>query len=333
MRVLTVESPGSLDNLVAGSALAAPDPDILEHHRTDAHRVVLGKDGAPAARCSLWWQETPRYLRHRIGLIGHYSASDHRSAKRLLASACEELKQRGCTLAIGPMDGNTWRNYRFVTRPGKEAPFAMEPENPPSWPRHFRRAGFLTLATFTSAVTGQLDQPDPRLARAHGRFTRDGIRIRNLRPEEFPEELRRIHGVASISFQKSFLYTPIAEEEFLDQYRPIREALDPDLIFIAESDDRPVAFLFMVPDFSQAARGETVDTAILKTVAALPGNAHVGLGSFLVGHGQVRAHELGYRRVIHALMHDSNASMNISRKHATPMRRYSLFAKDLRASQ
>ena len=40
MKILTVDNLETLGSVVAGSALAAPDPGILDRHRADAHRVV-----------------------------------------------------------------------------------------------------------------------------------------------------------------------------------------------------------------------------------------------------------------------------------------------------
>ena len=51
----------------------------------------------------------------RIGCIGELEVSPGASAKPLLTVAMEALQANGCTIAIGPMDGSTWRNYRLVT--------------------------------------------------------------------------------------------------------------------------------------------------------------------------------------------------------------------------
>ena len=44
-----------------------------------------------------------------------------------------------------------------------------------------------------------------------------------------------------------------------------------------------------------------------------------------------RRRQLGYMRAIHALMHEQNASRNLSRQYAHPMRGYALFGKALGA--
>jgi hypothetical protein len=55
----------------------------------------------------------------------------------------------------------------------------------------------------------------------------------------------------------------------------------------------------------------------------------MGLGHLLTVQCQVAAYALGYRRVIHALMHDDNISSKISARYAQPIRGYTLFAKRL----
>jgi hypothetical protein len=51
----------------------------------------------------------------------------------------------------------------------------------------------------------------------------------------------------------------------------------------------------------------------------------------LVAKPQQIGHELGFKRCIHALMHENNKSRSISRHYAQTMRRYTLYGRDLRA--
>ena len=54
-----------------------------------------------------------------------------------------------------------------------------------------------------------------------------------------------------------------------------------------------------------------------------------GLGAWLLQEVQHRASQRGFRRVIHALMHESNNSLNLSRRFAEPFRRYTLYSRSL----
>jgi L-amino acid N-acyltransferase YncA len=316
-------------------AVPGPDPltpELLGRHRPDASWAVARCDGGYAARCSLWWTEAPPLPGERVGVIGHYAAGDADAAAVLIGHACEELAARGCTLAVGPMDGNTWRRYRLVTERGNAPPFFLEPDNPDDWPSHFTASGFVPLAQYYSAVNDDLGRENPRHEASSRRAAEHGVALRNLDVDHFDEELVRIHALSLASFPGNFLYTPIGEDEFLAQYRGVRAFVRPELVLLAERAGELIGYLFTVPDLLQAKRREAVDTVVFKTMAVHPGHRGVGLGGLLMGEMHVAARRLGFRRAVHALMHEDNHSRRISTRSARTIRRYTLFARRLRGA-
>lgn len=304
------------------------DPATLAATGADEHWLLEGAAGT-VARCSLWWRATPAYQGDRVGLIGHY-ATDDALAEALLQFACDRLRQAGCTRAIGPMDGSTFNRYRLVTEHGAEPPFFLEPENPPSWPAHFTDNGFAPLAQYYSALQDNLASTDPRVPEIERQMQAAGVRIRSLDIANFERDLRRVYPVVAAGFAHSLLASPISEETFVTQYRPLASLLAPELAQIAETDERVVGFLLVVPDWLQAQRGERIDTAIAKTAAVLPGYTRRGLSILLAERAQVAGRALGYSRAIHALMHEDNVSRRLSSAyHGRIIRRYTLYTKEL----
>ena len=305
------------------------DAQRFAEHAADAHLAAIDSDTVKAA-CSLWWSKVPAQAGEKIGLIGHFSATDA-SAVDLLAAALQELRARACTFAVGPMDGSTWHSYRFVTEPGTELPYFLEPQNPPEWPRYFEQAGFTQIAQYYSALNTNLASEDPRMGRAEDRLRDMGVTIRHATSESLPDDLDAIFSISLESFANNFLYTPLDREAFLEQYHRVLPYVDPRLVLVAEHNDQAVGFIFAIPDLLQRQRGAAINTVIIKTVAILPKASLRGLGSVLVARLHSMAHELGYKRVIHALMHENNTSLNVSRHYATVMRRYTLYSRSLRA--
>jgi len=308
----------------------AIDAGRFEQEHADAHVMALDDHEGPLAECSLWWSEAPPLANRRIGLIGHYRAARDSAAEMLLATACDRLRSAGCTCVIGPMDGNTWRRYRFITEAGAEPTFFLEPQNPPEWPQHFVLAGFSPLANYFSALNADLSQPDPRLREAENRLRSLGVVLRSSRAGEAADYLRHIYRVACVAFRNNFLYTELPQDDFFRQYEELLQVLRPELLMLAEQQTEVVGFVFAVPDVLRQAPGTPMDTFILKTVAILPRRELRGLGTILVGRVQQIGRELGFQRCILALMHERNAlARNISATYGRPMRRYTLFAKDL----
>lgn len=331
--IITLNKAAEFSSMAFPSHWPPLAPEMVAQHSPDAMLVATHGSGGElqvGARCSIWWRDTPSLDDARLGTIGHYAASDDTAAAQLLSAACIHLREEGCDLAVGPMDGNTWRAYRFVTDPGSEPPFLMEPVNPPEWPRQFQDAHFAPLALYMSNVNTDLSVRDPRAAELAQRFEERGVTVRTLHLTEFEQELRRIYFVAERAFRDNFLYTLVPLDQFVAQYRAVESAVVPELVFMAEHEGKPVGFCFSLPDLLERARTGSTRTVILKTVAVMPERTlYGGLGALMIDATHATAHAMGFSRVIHALMHDTNQSRNISRVTSTEMRRYTLFSRSL----
>lgn len=296
----------------------------------EAHLAWLGRGDHMEARCSLWWTRAPTLRGRRVGAIGHYAAADAQAGTALLKGACARLRQAGCELAVGPMDGNTWRRYRLVTEGEDEPAFFLEPDDPAEWVGHFEAVDFERIAQYRSSVCDDLTWLDRRVERVGRRLDANGVRVRALRRHRLDEELRRIHDVALDAFGGATLYQPLEFDAFRRQMEPMLGRVDSSLVLLAEQAGVVVGFAFGVPDFQQAERGDPIDTMVLKTLAVRPRRSLAGLGGLLMQLSHEAARQAGLRRVIHALMHEANGPiLALSSRYARPIRRYGLFAKDL----
>lgn len=292
----------------------------------DARIVVRDEDGIEAAHVALWWRDAPPFDDHKAGAIGGFFAADEESAKVALDAAASHLRENGCTIAIGPMNGNTWRRYRFVDESDGRAPFLLEPSNPAEHPVWWRSAGFDELSWYSSSVM-PLDGSEAVPPSLKARLLRSGLLIRPMDPERYDEELRTIHRISLRSFASNFLYTPLEEESFLASYRKVKAHVDREFVLIAEKDGEACGFVFGIPDLAAAMRGEK-PALIVKTLAVDPLSRSAGLGSLLVDELHRAGKAKGYTKAIHALQHQNNTSLKITGRHeGRAFRRYVLFSK------
>lgn len=307
--------------------LDALDPQTVRRHSPDALLLDEGA-GTPVARASLWWRAPPPYQGERVGLIGHCAAANAVAAARLLEAACAQLASAGCTIAIGPMDGSTWRRYRLVTERGPEPRFFLEPDNPDDWPAHFAAAGFEAIAHYYSALCEDLGAIRPAAAVAR-RLLRHGFSVRPIDLARIDTELSALWRVASDAFAGNFLYTPIAEEEFRAMYAPLLPVLRPELALIAEHGGQVVGFGFALPDVLQRQRGEPIDTFVFKTLGVVSRMNQRGIGTWIFDCTIQAARALGMRRAIFALIHADNPSGRLAHAGGRDFRRYALYARRL----
>lgn len=313
----------------ADSKAALVETCDRRHGQPDAYVRVPGNGDEQLGRCSLWWRDTPNHLQTRVGVIGHYVATNNRAAAQLLKCACRALADAGCAIAIGPMDGDTWHDYRLVIDKGVEPPFFMEPDHPDEYPEQLLDNGFFPLARYFSALDRQLDRKDQLAREAVSQLSRLGVHIRPLNLQDLDAELGRIYSIATASFQEHLLYKSIEPQEFLAMYRLLAPLLRPEFVLIAERDESPIGFAFAIPDRLQESREGSITTLIVKTVAVLPDHRYVGLSYWLLEDLRRRARNAGFVQVIYALMRDSGYMRRRVSQFASPIRRYALFAKEL----
>lgn len=303
-------------------------PEEFVAHNPDLHLVLLDS-GTIRARCSLWWSSVPLLAGKRAAYIGHYEAIDAADSAELLDDACRTLASHKAAVAIGPVDGNTWHRYRLVTRRGDEPPFFLEPDNPEAYPQYFAAAGFSPLARYYSSLN---EHPEMSVNLPEGlvsRMEREGVVIRQLDVSAFMAELARIHELSVASFRNNFLYSPISREEFVSMYAKVQPYVHPELVLFAELQERPIGFIFAIPDMLRVQSGQPADTVILKSMAVLPEwNGH-GIGARLVADVTDNARQLGFKRAIHALMHEDNRSRGMSSRYCREIRQYTLFSRNL----
>ena len=305
------------------------EPHRLQEEQADQHFAALDKDQQIRSRCSIWWRDTANVNGLRTGAIGHYAATDAECGEAVLQHACRELKNRRCDIAVGPLDGNTWRRYRFVTERGDAKPFFLEPDNPDEWPRHFDSVGFSTLAHYVSEINPDIANRQPELGSLREKFARLGVQIELVDIDNPVDDMAGIYRVVCDSFRDAFLYTPLDIDNYCSLYEPMLTQVDPRLMLVAKHDGEVVGFILAPPDFLQLKYQHGMDAIVLKTVAVLPQKEYSGLGRVLIVDLLKNAIDMGFTTAISALMHTENRSQKISSDCAGPMRAYALFAKEL----
>lgn len=301
----------------------------LQVEQADQHFAALDSEQRIRARCSIWWRDTANVNGSQTGAIGHYAATDAEFGEAVLEHACRELKNRRCDLAVGPLDGNTWRRYRFITERGAAKPFFLEPDNPDEWPEHFNQSGFSPLAHYVSEINPDMANRQPDLGSLRHKFDELGVQIDPVDVANPLDDMAGIYKVVCESFKDAFMYTPLDIESYCSMYEPMLQQVDPRLMLVAKHDGEVVGFILAPPDYLQQQYQETIDAIVLKTVAVMPRKEYSGLGRVLIVDLLKNAIDMGFTTAISALMHTRNRSQKISSDCAGPMRAYALFAREL----
>ncbi|MGB0561750.1 MAG: GNAT family N-acetyltransferase [Spirulinaceae cyanobacterium] len=279
------------------------------------------QDIIPLHVCQWFHQQ---WQQGQVGAIAPAPKPSEAATRDYLRQESARLQAAGYRGAIAPLERNTWHsNYRCIVESKGRPLFWLEPELPDYWHTALSQVGFQPIAFYRSAECADLGRFDPRYEELRDRFTQQGVTLRKANFHNPEAELQQIYGVAIAAFAQNFCFTPIPFTEFRQLYVPLLPALDPEMILLATVGETVVGFALGLPDALNASRR----TIILKTVAILPQRQYAGLGRWLVVVFHERAAQQGYQSIIHALMHEANPSMNLSRRYAQPFRRYALWGK------
>jgi hypothetical protein len=270
----------------------------------------------PGASLAIY-REAPTLHGARTAALGSFECDTAERGARLIRDAMARLRAEGFGAVLGPMDGNTWGRHRLVVESDGSRPFMLEPQNPLHYVQAFDQSGLKIVSRWVSAVRPSDippgDSPPPA-----------DITMRNFDLSRAEEELARIHALSLEQFASNHFYVPTTQKAFLDSYRPVLPAIDPELVLLAENPAGELrAFLFAVPNYSEGPKPQAV---ILKTYASQV----KGAGSMLANAFHERARQRGFANVIHALMHETNLSARHSDKTGGKVfRRYALWGGGL----
>jgi hypothetical protein len=258
----------------------------------------------------------------RVGRLGKLDSTAPEAAVAFLDQVCEVLRQKGCDVALGPMDGNTWQSYRCALNWENGPPFWGEPQTDPRWADWFTHAGFAPVAKYESRLC--LDLTQTYLPRRR-RQTPASVQIQSAQGVAVEALLPKIHALVMASFRRQPFFQSLPEDGFTQYLQPLISQVDPALIQLAWDQDRLVGVGLALPDRLTM----DVRRLIIKTLAIGPNRAYAGLGAPLLEAAHHAGFQQGYRQAIHALMHDQNPSLNLSHRYSQPFRDYVLMGKNL----
>lgn len=264
------------------------------------------------------YRDAPMWDGQRTAAVGAVVFNTAQAGHTLLNEIAGTLAGEGFQAILGPMDGDTWHSYRLVVESDGSLPFLMEPVSGQFDLEVFEAAGFSTISKYVSARA--------KLADALGAqpVTLDGVSVSAWDGKHAEQLIGKLFEMSGAAFADNKFFKPINLEEFLEIYRPLLGMIDPShVLFAHNGGGQLVGFLFGMPD--RPAEGMP-PTVILKTYAS----GMRGVGHLLADTYHRQAIDLGFKDIIHALMHEDNVSLERSKRHkAHIFRRYALMGSKL----
>ncbi|MGK7925818.1 MAG: hypothetical protein AB4290_11320 [Spirulina sp.] len=191
----------------------------------------------------------------KVGLVGYFECvEDLEVARSLFDTACQWLRDRGMTVARGPIDLSTHNNCLFLVDGFDSPPVMMMPYNPRYYPEFIEKAGW-QKAKDAYAYELPLDKPlDYKYEKGYKIACKSGITFRNLRVKgkEFEEDVRGLYHLFTTAFTNNWSSSSRTEDEFMAEAKDLQQLADPDIFIIAEDKGKMVGLFMCLPDYNIA---------------------------------------------------------------------------------
>ena len=272
------------------------DPDNTSFRTADARSFVALRGETAVGRLTAYHNRILPQERLRYGLIGLFACeNDPVPARALVGQASEWLRERDLEAIRGPMAGDIWHRWRFMTRGFDTAPFPGEPRQPEYYPGLFTACGFAPVRTYSTKLITDLEAQLKLLSMASALNAKRGYTFRNISEANWEEDLGYVYELCRHSFATTWSVSESTYEEFFDIYNRWLRRVGSDGIILACDSEGSVVGLglaIVAPE----------DTLNIRTVAVLPYVGGFGLGQAIVAEHYRRAIAAGLKRVHHCLM-------------------------------
>src|SRR4051794_3002490 len=187
-----------------------------------------------------------------IGQWGFFDALDEEAAEALIGKAEEWLRAQGMTSALGPISLSIWDEPGLEIEGFAEPPTVMMGHHKPEYHAWIEAAGYRKakdLLTYEVDIAHWEDPKIDRLIAAGERNPR--IRVRQIDKSKFAEESRLILNLLNEAWSHNWGYVPLTESEIAYAGKKLKPIIYEELVWIAEYDGEPVAFMMTLPDINE----------------------------------------------------------------------------------
>ena len=246
------------------------DPAWIPPLKDEVHGLITpGKNPwFEHARAQLWLAEREGKVVGRIsaqvdqlvqehmgagtGQWGMFEALDAEAASALIATAEDWLRKQEMKSSLGPISLSIWDEPGLEIEGFAEPPTVMMGHHPPQYEGWVEAAGYgkaKDLVTYEVDIEHWWDEKIARLI-AMGENNKR-LKLRQVDKSKFNEEARLILNLLNDAWSTNWGFVPLTESEIAYAGKKLKPIIYNELVWIAEYDGEPVAFMITLPDINE----------------------------------------------------------------------------------
>jgi GNAT superfamily N-acetyltransferase len=191
------------------------------------------------------------------GFFGFFEfVDDPEVAAALLGAAREWAADQGMKKLLGPFNFNTNHEFGLLVDGFDSDPYVANPHNSAYYPPIYETIG---LKPAMDWYAYGLDPELPGIQKVFRVAERvmarhPEIQIRPVDITKFDEEVARVHDIYVDAWEQNWAHVRVSDEEFEFIAKGLKQIIDPDLCFVAETEGRVIAISITLPDINQVVK-------------------------------------------------------------------------------
>ena len=186
------------------------------------------------------------------GMWGALETTDTAVATALIERAEAWLREQGMTKVLAPMNLSVWEEPGQLVLGHDHPPMVMMGHQNARYQPWIEGAGYglvKQLHTYDLDVTREFPPLIQRIVQSGEKNAR--IKVRGVDLGQFPREVKIICDILNDAWSDNWGFIPFTETEIAYTAKKLKPICKSDLIYIAEYDGEPVAFMMTLPDLNQ----------------------------------------------------------------------------------
>ncbi len=192
-----------------------------------------------------------KYWQTKVGFFGHYECIDDAGAAVVLLETAETwLKERGMQAMRGQWNLVS-QDIGFVYEGFDLPPTVLSSYNPPYYNDHMVRYGMKKardLLVYNADLSKGYKLPERFFPFTDKIARRYGVKIRTIDMKRLVEDTRIIVRLTNESLKDNWGYYPVVESEAENIAADLKMIIHPEVVFIAEVENRPIGYMLAIPD-------------------------------------------------------------------------------------
>jgi ribosomal protein S18 acetylase RimI-like enzyme len=250
-------------------------------------------------------------------LFGFFECKNNKDIFLILWNKLSELAQKkNITIIKGPINGTIWHQYRVIKKSDKKIPyFNSEPLSMNWYYFMLKEMNPVEEVNYYSGMREQYDTIIDITKPSCEKLLEEGYIFKHI---EVPSrnQVRVLYRLSAEVFKNNWGFTKIDEKEFESLYSTDKIKKHIGQIHFAYEKNELVGFCSTVRDRNNL---------IMKTIAVVPHLQGKGIGNALVYLAHHMAKENGMKRIVYALVRDTNKVQYFPKDDVILFREYACF--------